>query len=57
LLAAFNIVFSGGIYIPPEILNRRRRDTVAAQHGPTPPKPRVSAADLGLTGSTDEVLP
>ena len=55
MLSAFNLIFSGGMYIPPEILDR---------HGPVPtqssalpaPARRMSAADLGLTERQMEVL-
>src|SRR5262245_13774326 len=52
LLGAFNLIFSGGIYIPPEILDRSQR----AQPGPTSPKPHVSTAGLRLTERQMEVL-
>jgi DNA-binding NarL/FixJ family response regulator len=45
MLSAFNLIFSGGIYIPPEILNRREPATAKA-----------GAADLGLTERQMEVL-
>jgi DNA-binding NarL/FixJ family response regulator len=55
MLSAFNLIFSGGIYIPPEILDRRQAAPVA--HPPTAPQARrVSAADLGLTERQFEVL-
>src|SRR5215831_15937653 len=50
MLSAFNLIFSGGIYIPPEILDRRQATLMSAQTRPaSSPKARVSAADLGLT--------
>jgi DNA-binding NarL/FixJ family response regulator len=55
LLGAFNLIFSGGIYIPPEILDRRQ-PALAAQAGAASPRRSVSAADLGLTGRQMEVL-
>jgi DNA-binding NarL/FixJ family response regulator len=55
MLSAFNLIFSGGIYIPPEILDRRQAPPAA--HPPTAPQARrVSAADLGLTERQFEVL-
>lgn len=56
LLGAFNLIFSGGMYIPPEILERRPPCPVAPQAAPAPPNRRVSAADLGLTERQMEVL-
>ena len=54
MLNALNLVFSGGMYIPPEIL---------VHHGPAQPRAappqsgrRASAADLGLTDRQMEVL-
>jgi DNA-binding NarL/FixJ family response regulator len=56
MLGAFNLIFSGGIYIPPEILDRSPPGSAVAQAGPAPPKRKVSAADLGLTERQMEVL-
>jgi DNA-binding NarL/FixJ family response regulator len=57
MLSAFNLIFSGGIYIPPEILDRRKATPMSAQTGPPSSlKPRMSAADLGLTERQREVL-
>jgi DNA-binding NarL/FixJ family response regulator len=53
MLSAFNLIFSGGIYIPPEILNRREPAT-APRAAPAPSK--TGAADLGLTERQMEVL-
>ncbi len=55
MLSAFNLIFSGGIYIPPEILDRRE-PAAAARAAPAPAKAAASAADLGLTGRQMEVL-
>jgi DNA-binding NarL/FixJ family response regulator len=38
MLSAFNLIFSGGIYIPPEILDRCEQPPVAAQAGAVPSK-------------------
>ena len=54
MLSAFNLIFSGGVYIPPEILNRR--EPAAARAAPAPAKAGASAADLGLTERQMEVL-
>jgi len=53
MLSAFNLIFSGGVYIPPEILNRRE-PAAAPRTAPAPSK--VGAADLGLTERQMEVL-
>ena len=58
MLSALQLVFAGGIYIPPEILMREELPL------PRPPKlPRIAAdvapvtpADLGLTGRQMDVL-
>lgn len=55
MLSAFNLIFSGGVYVPPEILDRRQ-PPVEPQSKPAQPKRRVSAADLGLTERQMEVL-
>jgi DNA-binding NarL/FixJ family response regulator len=56
LLGAFNLIFSGGIYIPPEILERRQPGPAAPPSRSAPPKAKVSAANLGLTERQMEVL-
>jgi len=55
MLNAFNLIFSGGMYIPPEIL-ARHGPAAALPPAPARSGPRVSAADLGLTGRQMEVL-
>ncbi|HEY2231334.1 MAG TPA: response regulator transcription factor [Xanthobacteraceae bacterium] len=52
MLKALQLVFAGGIYIPPEILGRG--EPMASQAAPKPP--RVSPADIGLTERQVEVL-
>ena len=56
MLSAFNLIFSGGIYIPPEILDRPESVRVQAQAVQAPSRRQVSAADLGLTERQMEVL-
>jgi DNA-binding NarL/FixJ family response regulator len=56
LLGAFNLIFSGGTYIPPEILERRSPAAAAGQAAPTAAMRRMSAAELGLTERQMEVL-
>jgi DNA-binding NarL/FixJ family response regulator len=55
MLSAFNLIFSGGIYIPPEILDRKPARP-GTQEGSASLNRRVSAADLGLTKRQMEVL-
>lgn len=56
MLGAFNLIFSGGIYVPPEILERAQVAPLAGVRAPVPPRPRPSAADLGLTERQMDVL-
>jgi DNA-binding NarL/FixJ family response regulator len=56
MLGAFNLIFAGGIYIPPEILDRHQAVPVVSPEESAPPKRRVSAAELGLTERQMEVL-
>ena len=53
MLSAFNLIFSGGVYIPPEILNRREPATAPRA---APALSKAGAADLGLTERQIEVL-
>ena len=53
MLSAFNLIFSGGIYIPPEILDRREP---AAAPRPAPAPAKAVVADVGLTERQIEVL-
>src|SRR5215468_844315 len=57
MLRALELVFAGGVYIPPEILahdepSARQRD----EKQPATKRPSVSPADLGLTERQVEVL-
>jgi DNA-binding NarL/FixJ family response regulator len=52
LLGAFNLIFSGGVYIPPEILDRPRPGPAQ----PVSPTRPASAVDLGLTKRQMQVL-
>jgi DNA-binding NarL/FixJ family response regulator len=54
MVSAFNLIFAGGIYIPPEILAPRPATPKAAPAMPVT-KP-MSAADLGLTERQMDVL-
>ena len=54
MLGALNLIFSGGTYIPPEILDRRVPSR--AQDLPVRSEPRISRRDLGLTERQIAVL-
>jgi DNA-binding NarL/FixJ family response regulator len=54
MLSAFNLIFAGGIYVPPEIL--ARQEPTQSQAKPAHSGKSVSAADLGLTGRQMDVL-
>jgi DNA-binding NarL/FixJ family response regulator len=51
MLSAFNLIFAGGVYVPPEILARQPSPATPVQ-----PQPRASAAELGLTDRQMDVL-
>jgi DNA-binding NarL/FixJ family response regulator len=54
MLSALQLVFAGGVYIPPEILTR---DALATPTGPTGGgRPPSSPSDLGLTERQIDVL-
>jgi DNA-binding NarL/FixJ family response regulator len=57
MLSALQLVFAGGIYIPPEILTRDSATSLPPD-GNTPPgrHPPVSPSDLGLTERQTDVL-
>jgi DNA-binding NarL/FixJ family response regulator len=55
MLGALNLVFAGGVYIPPDILAHDERPAPSTA-GTTPPQPAASPADLGLTERQLEVL-
>lgn len=54
MLSALNLIFSGGMYIPPEIL--ARQEPARSASAPAPAGRRASAADLGLTDRQMDVL-
>jgi DNA-binding NarL/FixJ family response regulator len=56
MLSAFNLIFSGGMYIPPEILVHHQPAPTRSSEQPAPGGRRVSAADLGLTDRQMDVL-
>lgn len=55
MLSAFNLIFAGGIYIPPDILGRHESVT-GEQAEPTPLNRQVIGSELGLTARQIEVL-
>jgi DNA-binding NarL/FixJ family response regulator len=56
MLSAFNLVFSGGMYIPPEILARQEPAPMSSPAAPALPTRRASAGDFGLTERQRDVL-
>jgi len=56
MLSAFNLIFSGGMYIPPEILVRQEPPHERSAEPPPQGGRRASAGDLGLTERQMEVL-
>jgi len=56
MLSAFNLIFSGGMYIPPEILIRQEPATAISSAPPALLQKRISAAGLGLTDRQIDVL-
>ena len=52
MIGAFNLIFSGGVYVPPEIVARRQSTNPVPGRYVSPP----SAAELGLTERQMEVL-
>jgi DNA-binding NarL/FixJ family response regulator len=56
MVSALQLVFAGGIYIPPEILTRADASAPAQPGGPARPRQGTTPADLGLTGRQLDVL-
>ncbi|HEX2258025.1 MAG TPA: response regulator transcription factor, partial [Afifellaceae bacterium] len=56
MLSAFKLVFSGGIYVPPEILARQAAAPAPAPVAAAPASPPQSPAEIGLTGRQMQVL-
>jgi DNA-binding NarL/FixJ family response regulator len=54
MLGAFRLIFSGGVYVPPEILDRGPPAVARAMDAPSGRPP--TAAELGLTGRQMDVL-
>lgn len=55
MLSAFNLIFAGGIYIPPQILGSHA-SLRPTQGAPGHPGKQIAGADLGLTERQMEVL-
>jgi DNA-binding NarL/FixJ family response regulator len=55
MLGALQLVFAGGVYIPPEIL-AREEPSATPRLAKQPDRLHVSPADLGLTGRQVDVL-
>jgi DNA-binding NarL/FixJ family response regulator len=58
MLKALELVFAGGVYIPPEVLGREALSPAhaAAPKGSSPARRRQTPAELGLTGRQLDVL-
>jgi DNA-binding NarL/FixJ family response regulator len=57
MLSALQLVFAGGIYVPPEILVHEEPSVPqSAAKRPAADRPRVSPSELGLTGRQLDVL-
>jgi DNA-binding NarL/FixJ family response regulator len=56
MVSALQLVFAGGVYIPPEILARDSSAPQAGEKQPAADRPSVSPADLGLTERQVDVL-
>jgi DNA-binding NarL/FixJ family response regulator len=52
MLGAFRLIFAGGVYVPPEILNRSQSAPAVSTESKRPP----TAAELGLTERQMDVL-
>jgi DNA-binding NarL/FixJ family response regulator len=55
MVSALQLVFAGGIYVPPEILARDQPASASAKR-PAGDRPRVAPSELGLTGRQLDVL-
>lgn len=55
MLSAFNLIFAGGVYIPPEVLGGKAPSPAAGSESAGQER-RVSAADIGLTERQMDVL-
>jgi DNA-binding NarL/FixJ family response regulator len=57
MLSALQLVFAGGIYIPPEILAHEEQSVAQPRASrPASDRPQLSPSDLGLTGRQLDVL-
>jgi DNA-binding NarL/FixJ family response regulator len=55
MVSALQLVFAGGIYVPPETLDRRAAPAAAATKYPAPTVEQIMQADLGLTARQADV--
>src|SRR5262249_797005 len=56
MVSALQLVFAGGIYIPPEILMKADQPSSASQQAPGKLRQGTTPAELGLTGRQLDVL-
>jgi len=56
MLSAFNLIFAGGIYVPPEILARHEAPAGPGKAAPALANRRVIGSQLGLTERQIDVL-
>jgi len=56
MIGAFNLIFSGGMYIPPELLGHGEPAPTQSTPAAARPLPRTSATELGLTERQMDVL-
>jgi DNA-binding NarL/FixJ family response regulator len=56
MVSALQLVFAGGIYIPPEILMKADQASPASQQAPGKLRQGTTPAELGLTGRQLDVL-
>ena len=56
MLSAFNLIFAGGIYVPPEILGHQKPPLVPGEAAFAQPNRQLAYAELGLTERQVQVL-
>jgi DNA-binding NarL/FixJ family response regulator len=55
MISALQLVFAGGIYVPPETLDRRATPAAEARTNPAVTVAQIMRADLGLTSRQADV--